>query len=205
MAVARIDGLFVKLIEDQNSFACLLVAWFVGRPFDLCNCFWNVFEFVYYMGSHESSVFPLHLQNGSLPPFEIPVFENELMLLPSRSMPLTRTCTYKHFQDQCPASLVWSKCRFLRALLRPKLALGDKTSKILSVINELASWVEPRITPIMKSKDLGGGAPNTVETSLRSPCHFSGILKRRSSTIYFAGLTRLARCIRRSHLLLTLM
>ena len=38
-------------------------------------------------GSHESSALPLHLQNGSLPPFEIPVFEHELVLPPSRSMP----------------------------------------------------------------------------------------------------------------------
>ena len=88
------------------------VCWLLGLWAVLLTCVTVSERFsglsIYYMGSYESSVFPLHLQNGSLPPFEIPVFENELMLLPSR-MPAClwhASALPKHPQDQGCACLV---------------------------------------------------------------------------------------------------
>ena len=93
--MAHIDGHFVKLIW-RSELVCLFVCWLVGLWAVLLTCV-AVSETLSGLsttwGSHESSALPPHLQNGSLPPFEVPVFEHELVLPPSRSMPLTHICT----------------------------------------------------------------------------------------------------------------
>ena len=96
MAVACIDGQLLKLIESQSWFACLLLGWLVFWAVLLtwCSGFLNVFGFVYYTGSHQSSAHPLNFQNGSMPPFEQPVFEDEILSWPSGGMPLARSCSF---------------------------------------------------------------------------------------------------------------
>ena len=88
------------------------------------------------MGSHESSALPLHLQNGSLPPVETPVFEHEFMLQHSGSMPLTRV--------EVPSFACLVKMRVSQGITSSKAASSDKLPQ--SLFNELASWLHPRIT-----------------------------------------------------------
>ena len=88
--MARIDGHFEANLEVKTR---LFVCWLIGLWAVLLTCAAVSETFSGLSttwGSHESSALPLHLQNGSLPPFEIPVFEHEFMLQHSGSMPLTR-------------------------------------------------------------------------------------------------------------------
>ena len=92
--MARIDGHFVKLIW-RSELVCLFVCWLIGLWAVLFTCVAvsETFSGLSTTWAVMSQALSHYIFKMVLCPFEIPVFGHELVLPPSRSMPLTHIFT----------------------------------------------------------------------------------------------------------------